>query len=78
MIRLYEQLGQAGDPRHGNRARAAAMAGELAAQIGYHPGTARRELARYLAGPPHGPAPGPRPVPASHLRPQHDTEAKTR
>ena len=25
------------------------MARELAGQIGYHPGTARRELARYLA-----------------------------
>jgi hypothetical protein len=50
MIRLYEQYGQAGDPRYGERARAAAVAGEIAALIGYHPGTARRELARYLDG----------------------------
>jgi hypothetical protein len=49
LIRLYEQSGQAGDPRYGDRARAAAMARDIAGQIGYHPGTARRELARYLA-----------------------------
>jgi hypothetical protein len=49
LIRLYEEHGQAGDPRHGNRAKAAELAGEIARQIGYHPGTARRELARYLA-----------------------------
>jgi hypothetical protein len=48
LIRLYEQSGQAGDPRYGNRAKAASLAGELAAEIGYHPGTARRELVRYL------------------------------
>ncbi|HVB41186.1 MAG TPA: hypothetical protein VNF47_00600 [Streptosporangiaceae bacterium] len=50
LFRLYEELGHAGDPRYGNPAKAAQLAGELAAQIGYHPGTARRELARYLAG----------------------------
>lgn len=50
LIRLYEQCGQDGDPRYGHRAKSAALAGELAARIGYHPGTARRELARYLAG----------------------------
>ena len=49
LIRLYEQCGQIGDPRYGNRAKAAALAGELAGQIGYHPGTARRELVKYLA-----------------------------
>jgi hypothetical protein len=49
LIRLYEERGQAGDPRYGNPAKAAQLAGELAAQLGYHPGTARRELARYLA-----------------------------
>lgn len=49
LIRLYEERGQAGDPRYGNPAKAAQLAGELAAQIGYHPGTARRELAKYLA-----------------------------
>jgi hypothetical protein len=35
------------------------MAGEIAGRIGYHPGTARRELAHYLATrpqPPAGPA----------------------
>jgi hypothetical protein len=50
LIRLYEQCGQDGDPRYGNRAKTAALAGEIASRIGYHPGTARRELARYLAG----------------------------
>lgn len=49
LIRLYERSGEAGDPRYGNRRKAAELAGEIAAQIGYHPGTARRELARYLA-----------------------------
>ena len=50
LIRLYEERGQASDPRYGNPAKAAQLAGELAAQIGYHSGTARRELAKYLAG----------------------------
>lgn len=49
LIRLYEQCGQIGDSRYGNRAKAAALAGELAGRIGYHPGTARRELVKYLA-----------------------------
>jgi hypothetical protein len=49
LIRLYEEYGAAGDPRYGVRARSAAVAG---ARIGYHPGTARRELARYLDGRP--------------------------
>jgi hypothetical protein len=49
LIRLYEWCGQNGDPRYGNRANAAALAGELAGRIGYHPGTARRELVKYLA-----------------------------
>ena len=49
LIRLYERCGQDGDPRYGDRAKSAVMAGEIASQIGYHPGTARRELAKYLA-----------------------------
>jgi hypothetical protein len=49
LIRLYERCGQDGDPRYGNRAKSATLAGELASRIGYHPGTARRELAKYLA-----------------------------
>jgi hypothetical protein len=49
MIRLYERCGQDGDPRYGDRANSAALAGEIASRIGYHPGTARRELAKYLA-----------------------------
>jgi len=68
LIRLYEQCGQTGDPRYGNRAKAAALAGELAGQIGYHPGTARRELVKYLAtrlGAVNG----------SHPVPESDTEA---
>ena len=49
LIRLYEHCGQTGDPRYGNRAKTAELAGEIAGQIGYHAGTARRELAKYLA-----------------------------
>ncbi|MGH3159893.1 MAG: hypothetical protein ACRDNF_25415 [Streptosporangiaceae bacterium] len=49
LIRLYEHCGATGDPRYGDRGRAAAVAGEIAGRIGYHPGTARRELVRYLA-----------------------------
>ncbi len=49
LIRLYERCGEAGDPRYGDQAKAAELAGEIAGRIGYHPGTARRELARYLA-----------------------------
>jgi hypothetical protein len=60
LIRLYERSGETGDPRYGDRAKAAELASEIAARIGYHPGTARRELARYLAAQP--PA-GPRPLP---------------
>ena len=52
LIRLYECAGQNGDPRYGDRSKAAALAGEIAGRIGYHPGTARRELARYLAAQP--------------------------
>jgi hypothetical protein len=50
LIRLYEQCGELRDPRYGNRAKAAQLASEIAGRIGYHPGTARRELAKYLAG----------------------------
>ena len=60
LIRLYEGCGETGDPRYGDRAKAAALASELAGRIGYHPGTARRELAKYLAT--QLPA-GPRPLP---------------
>jgi hypothetical protein len=49
LIRLYERCGDTGDPRYGDRSKAAQLAGEIANQIGYHPGTARRELVRYLA-----------------------------
>ena len=49
LIRLYERCGETGDPRYGDRAKTAALAGEIAGRIGYHPGTARRELAKYLA-----------------------------
>lgn len=62
LIRLYERCGQDGDPRYGNRAKSAALAGELASRIGYHPGTARRELAKYLAEQPPA-ASGPHPEP---------------
>ena len=62
LIRLYERSGEAGDPRYGDRAKAAALASEIAGRIGYHPGTARRELIRYLAAkPPDGPRPLPEP-----------------
>ena len=37
LIRLYERCGQLGDPRYGDRAQAAALAGEIANRIGYHP-----------------------------------------
>lgn len=50
LIRLYERCGENGDPRYGDRTKAAQMAGEIAGRIGYHPGTARRELAKHLAG----------------------------
>ncbi len=49
LIRLYERCGETGDPRYGDRAKTAQLAGEIAGRIGYHAGTARRELARYLA-----------------------------
>ena len=49
LIRLYERCGETGDPRYGDRAKTAELAGEIAGRIGYHPGTARRELAKYLA-----------------------------
>jgi hypothetical protein len=49
LIRLYERCGETGDPRYGSRAKAASLAGEIAGRIGYHPGTARRELVKYLA-----------------------------
>jgi hypothetical protein len=52
LIRLYEQYGQKGDLRYGDRTKSASLAGEIASQIGYHPGTARRELARHLAAHP--------------------------
>ena len=68
LIRLYEHCGQNGDPRYGNRAKAAALAGELADRIGYHPGTARRELVRYLATRPGA-------VNGSHPVPESNTEA---
>jgi hypothetical protein len=73
LIRRYEELGPAGDPRYGNPAKTAQLAGELAAHIGYHAGTARRELARYLAT---KPAPGPEPEPGPALHPFTTTNAK--
>lgn len=51
LIRIYEHFGNIGDPRYGDRAKAASVARDIAGLIGYHPGTARRELARYLIGP---------------------------
>jgi hypothetical protein len=68
LIRLYERCGENGDPRYGNRAKTAALAGEIARRIGYHAGTARRELAKYLATQ-SGEVPGPRP------KIESDTEA---
>jgi hypothetical protein len=65
LIRLYERCGENGDPRYGNRAKAAALAGEIAGRIGYHPGTARRELAKYLATQTDG-TPGSRPAAESN------------
>ncbi|HUZ56465.1 MAG TPA: hypothetical protein VMU94_28565 [Streptosporangiaceae bacterium] len=52
LIRLYERCGETGDPRYADRSKAAQLAGEIAGRIGYHPGTARRELVRYLASRP--------------------------
>ena len=49
LIRLYQHCGRSGDPRCGDPAKTAELASEIAARIGYHPGTARRELAKYLA-----------------------------
>jgi hypothetical protein len=68
LIRLYEQRGKSGDPRYGNRAKASQLSGEIAAQINYHPGTARRELARYLAT---------QAKPSHNHQPATDTEAVT-
>ena len=74
LIRLYEERGAGGDPRYGNPAKTAQLAGELAAQIGYHPGTARRELAKYLALK-SGPRPELEAKPALHPVTDNDTEA---
>lgn len=71
LIRLYEQRGSAGDPRYRDRAKAAQVAGEIAGLIGYHPGTARRELAKYLATLPmngNGHSPGPQPERADNAQ----------
>ena len=66
LIRLYERSGETGDPRYGDRAKAAGLASEIAGRIGYHPGTARRELAKYLAAQPQsGPQPLPEPGPSA-------------
>ena len=72
LIRLYERSGETGDPRYGDRAKAAALASEIAGRIGYHPGTARRELARYLAAKPSA---GPRPLPETESTPAADEVA---
>jgi hypothetical protein len=66
LIRLYERSGESGDARYGDRAKSAALASEIAGRIGYHPGTARRELARYLAT---NPSPGSRPLPETQPAP---------
>jgi hypothetical protein len=66
LIRLYERCGEMGDSRYGDRARAAELAGEIAERIGYHPGTARRELSRYLAT---------RSTPIPSSQPANDAEA---
>lgn len=71
LIGLYEQRGQDSDPRYGNRAKTAALAGEIAALIGYHAGTARRELARYIADQP-GSVAHPEPKPATSQGPEPD------
>jgi hypothetical protein len=68
LIRIYERCGETGDPRYGNRAKSAALAGEIAGRIGYHPGTARRELAKYLAAQAGA-------VPSSQSQTESDAEA---
>ena len=68
LIRLYERCGETGDPRYGDRAKAAALASEIAGRIGYHPGTARRELAKYLATQPP-------PIPVRYPKPNPSAEA---
>ena len=42
LIRLYEERGQDGDPRYGDRTKAAELAREIALEIDYHAGTAPR------------------------------------
>jgi hypothetical protein len=65
LIRLYERCGETGDPRYGDRSKAAALAGEIAGRIGYHAGTARRELAKYLNTQSEA-VPGPQPATESN------------